>query len=80
MGDEEPRHSSSVLAQISLGRAGHREVGTVTAFIASDEAGYLTGQSIHVDGGWEGSDCRLQIADWSWSITGGRLQSVNGWQ
>jgi glucose 1-dehydrogenase/3-oxoacyl-[acyl-carrier protein] reductase len=44
-----------VLAQISLGRAGEpREIGTVVAFFASDEASYLTGQSIHVDGGWEG--------------------------
>jgi len=45
----------NVLAQISLGRAGNiREIGTVVAFFASDEASYLTGQSIHVDGGWEG--------------------------
>jgi glucose 1-dehydrogenase/3-oxoacyl-[acyl-carrier protein] reductase len=44
-----------VLAQISLGRAGMpREIGTVVAFFASDDASYLTGQSIHVDGGWVG--------------------------
>jgi NAD(P)-dependent dehydrogenase (short-subunit alcohol dehydrogenase family) len=44
-----------VLAQISLGRAGQpREIGHVVAFLASDEASYLTGQSIHVDGGWVG--------------------------
>jgi len=44
-----------VLAQISLGRAGQpREIGAVVAFFASDEAGYLTGQSVHVDGGWAG--------------------------
>jgi NAD(P)-dependent dehydrogenase (short-subunit alcohol dehydrogenase family) len=44
-----------VLSQISLGRAGQpREIGNVVAFFASDEASYLTGQSIHVDGGWEG--------------------------
>jgi NAD(P)-dependent dehydrogenase (short-subunit alcohol dehydrogenase family) len=44
-----------VLAQISLGRAGEpREIGKVAAFFASDEASYLTGQSIFVDGGWQG--------------------------
>lgn len=44
-----------VLAGISLGRAGQpRECGTVVAFFASDEASYLTGQSIHVEGGWIG--------------------------
>lgn len=44
-----------ILAQISLGRPGQpREIGTVVAFFASDEASYLTGQSIHVDGGWAG--------------------------
>ena len=42
-----------ILAQISLGGPGEaREIGTVVAFFASDEASYLTGQSIHVDGGW----------------------------
>ena len=44
-----------VLAQISMGRPGQpREIGTVAAFFASDEASYLTGQSIFVDGGWAG--------------------------
>ena len=44
-----------ILAQMSLGRPGDiREIGTVVAFFASEEASYLTGQSIHVDGGWEG--------------------------
>ncbi|MET0213680.1 MAG: 3-oxoacyl-ACP reductase family protein [Vicinamibacterales bacterium] len=44
-----------VLQQISLARAGNpREIGHVVAFFASDEASYLTGQSVHVDGGWQG--------------------------
>ncbi len=44
-----------VLAQISLGRAGQpREIGAVAAFFASDDASYLTGQSVFVDGGWQG--------------------------
>jgi NAD(P)-dependent dehydrogenase (short-subunit alcohol dehydrogenase family) len=44
-----------ILGQISLGRAGQpREIGTVAAFLASDDASYLTGQSIFVDGGWAG--------------------------
>jgi len=45
----------AILSQISLGRAGQpREIGTVAAFLLSDEASYLTGQSIYVDGGWQG--------------------------
>jgi NAD(P)-dependent dehydrogenase (short-subunit alcohol dehydrogenase family) len=44
-----------VLAQISMGRPGQpHEVGSVAAFLASDEAAYLTGQSFYVDGGWAG--------------------------
>ena len=52
---KDPNLLPGVLAQISLGRAGHpREIGAVAAFFASDDASYLTGQSIFVDGGWQG--------------------------
>src|SRR3984957_11795555 len=50
-----PEILPNVLAQISAGRAGHiREMGTAAVFFASDEASYITGQSMHADGGWEG--------------------------
>jgi glucose 1-dehydrogenase/3-oxoacyl-[acyl-carrier protein] reductase len=52
---KDPEILPIVLAQISLGRAGQpREIGAVVSFVASDEASYLTGQSLHVDGGWAG--------------------------
>jgi len=52
---KDPQILPLILAQISLGRAGEpREIGKVAAFLASDEASYVTGQSIFVDRGWEG--------------------------
>jgi glucose 1-dehydrogenase/3-oxoacyl-[acyl-carrier protein] reductase len=52
---KDPEILPIVLGQISMGRAGQpREIGAVAAFFASDEASYLTGQSVFVDGGWEG--------------------------
>jgi NAD(P)-dependent dehydrogenase (short-subunit alcohol dehydrogenase family) len=52
---KDPNILPLILAQISLGRAGNpREIGNVAAFLASDEASYLTGQSVFVDGGWQG--------------------------
>src|ERR1041385_8056936 len=50
---KDPEILPVVLAQITMGRAGQPcEIGTVAAFLASDEARYVTGQSIYVDGGW----------------------------
>jgi NAD(P)-dependent dehydrogenase (short-subunit alcohol dehydrogenase family) len=50
---KQPDLLATVVSQISLGRPGQpREIGSVAAFLASDEARYLTGQSIFVDGGW----------------------------
>lgn len=52
---KKPDLLANVVSQISLGRPGQpREIGTVAAFLASDEAKYVTGQCIYVDGGWFG--------------------------
>jgi glucose 1-dehydrogenase/3-oxoacyl-[acyl-carrier protein] reductase len=52
---KDPELLPGVLAQISLGRAGQpREIGTIVTFFASDDASYVTGQSIFADGGWAG--------------------------
>jgi NAD(P)-dependent dehydrogenase (short-subunit alcohol dehydrogenase family) len=45
-------HGAQLLAEIPLGRFGQpREVASVIRFLLSDDASYITGQLIHVDGG-----------------------------
>jgi NAD(P)-dependent dehydrogenase (short-subunit alcohol dehydrogenase family) len=40
------------LAQIPMGRVGRPdEIGAAIAFLASDQAAFITGQTLHVDGG-----------------------------
>jgi NAD(P)-dependent dehydrogenase (short-subunit alcohol dehydrogenase family) len=45
--------SASVLDSVALGRFGTpTDIGDAAVFLASDEASYITGQVIYVDGGW----------------------------
>ena len=49
---ENPRYYQDTLARIPFGRMGRpEEIASVVLFLASDAAGWVTGQSIVVDGG-----------------------------
>lgn len=49
---DDPDKSAMVTSHIPMGRAGtSEEMAATTAFLLSDEAGYITGQTIFVDGG-----------------------------
>jgi NAD(P)-dependent dehydrogenase (short-subunit alcohol dehydrogenase family) len=52
-GADAGRIEAELLSRIPLGRmASPREIGDVFVFLASDLSGYVTGQSLIVDGGW----------------------------
>jgi glucose 1-dehydrogenase len=49
---EDPQKRAEVEAHIPLGRAGTaEEMAAAVAFLCSDEAAYITGQTLYVDGG-----------------------------
>lgn len=49
---DDPDKAAEVLQHIPMARAGTaEEMAAVTAFLASDEAAYITGQTLYVDGG-----------------------------
>lgn len=49
---DDPEKSAMVLQHIPMARAGtSEEMAAVTAFLASDDAAYITGQTLYVDGG-----------------------------
>ena len=42
-----------LLSKVPLGRVGQpRDVANAVLFLASDEADYVTGTTLYVDGGW----------------------------
>lgn len=48
----EEKAQEQLISQIPLGKLGQpRDVAAVVRFLASDDAAYITGQTIHVDGG-----------------------------
>ena len=50
---EDPEYGAMVLSMIPVGRLVEpSEVGSLFAFLASDEAAMITGQTMVIDGGW----------------------------
>ena len=47
------KSKQGLMARIPKGRAGKpKDIGAAVAFLASDEADYITGATLYVDGGW----------------------------
>ena len=61
---DEPAVEQRVLSRTPLGRCGEpEEVAAIAAFLASDEASYLTGQTIYPDGGRLGLNYTVPVAE-----------------
>jgi 3-oxoacyl-[acyl-carrier protein] reductase len=51
--DDVAKNGEEYLKQIPLGRFGKpEEVASVVAFLVSNDASYITGETINVNGGW----------------------------
>ena len=62
LGDDAGRRK--ILARTPLGRAGEpEEVASVASFLASDDASYITGQTIYPDGGRLALNYTVPVAD-----------------
>ena len=49
----DPQRRAMLLSKVPLGRVGQpRDVANAALFLASDEASYITGTTLYVDGGW----------------------------
>jgi NAD(P)-dependent dehydrogenase (short-subunit alcohol dehydrogenase family) len=49
----DPEIRATMLRQVPMGRAGRpEEVANAALFLASDEASYITGAELYVDGGY----------------------------
>ena len=56
MGESIPEENKKwMISQVPMGRFGEPdEIAKVVLFLASDLASYVTGQTVHVNGGWWG--------------------------
>jgi len=51
--EDDPKQLKQIISRIPLGRIGEPEdIANAAAFLASDEADYITGEVVFVDGGW----------------------------